>query len=134
MAGKTKIQFTKEQMEDIVAMYKQGMSLREIQRRHDIHSPSTVYTVLNDMGIEWSKAGVRSKFKSCTCGNKKNPPEAKYCFACGRLIQSEEEIAIDKLMTVRSKLLRHAPDGQRESLDAMFMEAIDFIKIKLKVK
>ena len=57
-----------------------------------------------------------------------------HCFLCGRVIQTEEEIAIDKLMTVRSKLLRHAPDGQRESLDAMFMEAVDFIKIKLKVE
>lgn len=134
MARGVKTPFTAEQKADIVAMYKQGMSLKEIQERHSIRSPSTIYVVLKEMGVEWEKAGSRAKFKKCSCGNNKNSLDAKYCFMCGRLLLSDEEQAIEKLLTARGKFLRYVPDTQRAEVDNYMMEAINIIKIKLNIK
>lgn len=129
-----RIEFTAEQKADIVAMYKQGMSTKDILGRHNINSPSTIYTVLKEMGVEWEKAGPRAKFKKCSCGNNKNSLDAKYCFMCGRLLLSEEEQAIDKLFMARAKIIRYVPETQRAEVDKDITDAINILKIKLNIK
>lgn len=91
MPRERKIVFTKEQEADIVAMYKAGLPWREIQARHNIHSPSTVKRVLMDNGVDVSVGGKpTAKGKKCECGHIA-PVGSKYCNMCGKLLQSEEE-------------------------------------------
>jgi hypothetical protein len=128
-----KIFFTKEQKADIAEMYKQGMSLAEIQRRHDIHSPSTVYTVLKDMGIEWETYNSKSSHKKCSCGNK-NPKNARYCCMCGHILLTDEEIIIENLLKARATATQFVPSNKTEEVDQQIMEAVKLLKIKCKVK
>ena len=132
MAGK-RIEFSREVQDDIVKMYKEGMSWREMQARHKIGSPNTLKRVLMDNGIDVGRGGKPlPKGRKCSCGNIA-PIGSRFCNMCGEQLLTEEEKIIEGLLKARNNSIRHMPAHMQSEADEAMLKAINLLKIKCGV-
>ena len=127
-----KINFTKEQTEDIRLMYISGAKTKDIMERHNIHSPSTLQRVLKEAGVEMRGGKHKPKGRKCSCGQM-NPAEARLCNQCGERLLTADELVIEGLLASRVTVLKYMPDNVKERYEEQVMAAINLLKIKCGV-
>ena len=128
-----KIVFTEEHTKDIIEKYQnKAIRVDDILSEYGISS-SVLAKIIRENNIPFRRENLcnprkRSTKKVCHwCKQAVNIPGAKYCPYCGRNIQTEGEIIIDKL-TGLFPYGEHIPVNSREEYRLTLNKAIEYIK------
>ena len=130
-----KISFTEEQTKEIIAKYQDSdILITDICAEYGISS-GTLARIVRENGVKFRNNNLckprprkaRTKKVCHWCKKTVNIPGAKYCPYCGRNIQTEGEIIIDKL-TGLFPYGEHLPVNAREEYRITLNEACEYIR------
>ncbi|MBO5969764.1 MAG: zinc-ribbon domain-containing protein [Clostridia bacterium] len=116
-----RVKLTQGQKEEIVALYRQGMAVKEIAEAYGIDQ-SYVSHLGHKEGIrrrrEYTKNPTGAPDKKCPHCKAKNPAKARYCMYCGKDIRDKRQILCEKVEALRAMtaLLPESVSGEADEI------------------
>ena len=119
--------YTTEERNNVLEMYKQGIPVIEIHKQVGLATSTiTAWVRSSGMNLRHPKKAVDIKKTRCSCGELIEP-KFRFCPFCGKDVRSKEDILIEKLSDTLGAITL-LPVGERDKTRDTINEAIAYIR------